>query len=98
MDVKTTRDFDDWLTGAGAKLGALVDDRLDRIKNDNHFGDVRNLKEGLCELRWKNGLRVYFGYVLADDDKIALMLLGGNKNGQQRDIKRARRILDAISA
>ncbi len=50
------------------------------------------LGDGLFELKWKNGLRVYFGYVEMNG-RAALVLLGGEKHGQNRDIAKARGIL-----
>jgi len=75
------------------KREAQVEDRLDRIRDHDHFGDSKPLGDGLFELRWKSGLRAYFGYVTDKDGNAVLMLLGGDKDGQSRDIGKARRIL-----
>lgn len=93
MEVKTTVDFMEWVDAAGSKRWSLVDERLDRIRNFDYFGDMKGLGGGLFELRWKNGLRVYFAFVALGRARTALMLMGGAKDGQKRDIKKARRIL-----
>ncbi len=33
---------------------------LERIQSSSHFGDAKSLGDGLAELRWKNGWRIYF--------------------------------------
>lgn len=93
MDIRTAPEFDGWENSLSSKAQALVDARLDRIVHEDHFGDSRALGERLFELRWSGGMRVYFGYVADAGGKAALMLLGGDKNGQKRDIRKARRIL-----
>lgn len=45
----------------------------------------------MCELRWKNGRRVYYAEI---PEKQIILLLGGNKNGQDKDIRRAKRIFN----
>ncbi|NGX61581.1 MAG: hypothetical protein K940chlam9_01068 [Chlamydiae bacterium] len=42
------------------------------------------------ELRWKNGRRIYFSFI---PEKKILLLLGGNKNGQDKDIRKAKSLL-----
>lgn len=93
MDVISTREFDEWLLELGLKAGLQVEDRLDRIREHNHFGDKKYLGDELFELRWRNGRRVYYALVKDLNGNAALMLLGGDKNGQERDIARARTIL-----
>jgi putative addiction module killer protein len=94
MIVITSREFDEWLFGLGPWEMAKVDDRLDRIRDYDHFGDTRFLGNRLWELRWRSGRRVYCAVIVAADANSALMLLGGDKDGQDRDIAQARRILE----
>ena len=63
--------------------------RLDRIRNGN-FGDYRSVGEGVFELRFHfgPGYRIYFGEV---DNTIVLLLCGGDKSSQARDVARAKR-------
>ena len=62
--------------------------RLDRVELGN-LGDHKTLGDGLFELRFHMGpgYRVYCGEV---DDRIVLLLQGGDKGSQSRDISRAR--------
>lgn len=94
MNVHSTPEFNDWLAGLNPEAQAHVNDRLDRIREHNHFGDRKYLGDELFELRWKNGRRVYFAVAKSVDGSTALMLLGGGKNGQKQDIARARKILE----
>ena len=73
-----------------AKMQALVEARIFRIERYDHFGDAKHLLEGLSELRWKNGLRVYFARV---GTRVILLLHGGGKNDQKNDIKKAKILL-----
>jgi putative addiction module killer protein len=60
---------------------------------DGHFGMVRKLDKNLAEFKWKNGLRVYFTLIRYQEDRMILLLLGGNKNSQDWDIKKAKSII-----
>ena len=63
--------------------------RLDRVRLGN-FGDAAPIGEGLSELRihFGPGYRIYF---IQRDEKVVL-LCGGDKTSQQRDIAKARMI------
>jgi putative addiction module killer protein len=82
-------EFRDWMDEQNEKTKIQVDDRLSRIQDEGHFGDHKSVSEShaIWELRWKNGRRVYYAYIL---EKQVLVLLGGNKNGQDKDINKAK--------
>ena len=65
-----------------------IDRRLERLANGN-FGDCRPIGDGVFELRIHFGpdYRIYFGEL---DDTIVLLLCGGDKSSQERDIRRAK--------
>lgn len=67
-----------------------INARLQRIHSNGHFGDAKYLGAGLAELRWKNGWRVYF---FKEALTGIILLIGGSKNAQEKDIKRARLLL-----
>ncbi|MBI5139554.1 type II toxin-antitoxin system RelE/ParE family toxin [Candidatus Nomurabacteria bacterium] len=89
--ILKTGEFEDWLDRLPPKTKTIVLARLDMI-SIGHFGDHKRF-EGLLELRWKNGSRVYGFFWGAS---IVVALYGGNKNGQSRDIKKAKRIRDEV--
>ena len=93
MRLRQTVEFAEWFDGLSEYFKDLVRDRFDRIRFHDHFGDVKALGGGVFELRWKNGMRVYFGYIADDSGRSALMLLGGDKHGQNHDISKARAVL-----
>lgn len=93
--VKESDEYLEWLKALTKKEQVKVKARISRIENDEHFGAVKNLGEGLAELKWTNGWRVYFvsiGY------KTILLISGGHKNEQEKDIKKARIYIRRITA
>ena len=85
-----TPEFDEWLQDQPLKSRLQVEERLLHIACDGHFGTCKHLTDHVWELKWANGRRVYYAY-LAEYN--VLLLLGGNKNGQSKDIKQAQKIL-----
>jgi putative addiction module killer protein len=69
--------------------------RIQKLERDEHFGDCKPVGEGVRELKinFAKGYRVYFK---ERDEKIIILLLGGNKSSQQKDIERARQIWKKI--
>ncbi|MBI4056058.1 MAG: hypothetical protein HY399_00730 [Elusimicrobia bacterium] len=98
MELLRTPEFYTWKATLDEKGQAQVDSRLYRIREYDHFGDCRNLGNDLFELKWKSGRRVYYSVIERSNGEVALLLLGGDKNGQDRDIKQARKILERETA
>jgi putative addiction module killer protein len=71
----------------GNKIHGIILARLDRVENGN-LGDCEPVGEGVSELRidFGPGYRVYFGQ---DGDSV-ILLHGGTKNRQSRDIVKAK--------
>lgn len=85
--------FNNWLNKTkDIYTKAKILSRLDRLKLGN-FGDCKALDGGIYELRihYGSGMRVYYAKKGA---KIILLLCGGNKGSQKRDIKRAKLYLE----
>lgn len=81
-------EFDAWLTALKDKLGrARIVHRL-RSAEFGNFGDCEPVGEGVSEMRihFGPGYRVYF---TRRGEVVYLLLLGGDKSSQKRDIKRA---------
>ena len=70
------------------KTQTRIEARLNSIKYGN-FGDCQSVGDGVFEsrLHFGPGYRIYFGVV---DNAIVLLLCGGDKSSQARDIVRAK--------
>ena len=94
--VEKTDDFDRWLRKLkDLRAKARILFRIQKIENDGHFGDCEPVGNGIRELKidYAKGYRVYFN---ESDGKIIILLIGGNKSTQQRDIEKAKEILKRI--
>ena len=69
--------------------------RLQKLENEEHFGDCKSVGDGVNELRinYAKGYRIYYKEL---NGKIILLLIGGNKSSQQRDIKKAKELASQI--
>jgi putative addiction module killer protein len=92
MDMITfirSSDFDAWLSGlADQKARARI---LARLRNAMHgnFGDCEPVGEGVSEMRihFGGGYRVYF---VRTGTTVYVLLAGGDKSSQKRDIARVK--------
>jgi len=95
FQLQSTDVFDRWLRDLGdRKARARILARLESAQLGN-LGDARSVGSGVREMRvhFGPGYRVYF----AQRGRIVLVLLcGGDKSTQPRDIARAQRLLKAI--
>ena len=81
--------FKEWLEGLRDVSGrAKIRVRLDRVRLGN-LGDNRSVGEGVHELRvdYGPGYRVYYA---VDGSRLILLILGGDKSSQERDITKAK--------
>lgn len=88
FDVRTTAEFMAWLNGLRDMQGrARIAKRLDRLAMGN-FGDAKSVGHGVSELRFDfgPGYRVYF---TVRGQVVVILLCGGDKGSQVRDIDRA---------
>jgi putative addiction module killer protein len=85
--------FDEWMETLDPQFQIRLDVRLDRVKLGN-FGDRKSVGEGVFELRFTfgPGFRVYYGIV---GKQIVLLLIGGSKKNQDKDIKTAQKFWKA---
>lgn len=95
--IEKTPEFDKWfrqLKDLKAKAKILF--RIQKIENQGHFGDCKNLGDGIRELRvnYAKGYRVYFK---EKQGRIIILLVGGNKSSQQQDIKAAKAIWSKLN-
>ena len=88
--ILKTKQFQDWLHSETFKSQVQIEKRLSKIECEGHFGIIKFLENDVWEMKWGNGRRVYYAYL--SKPKI-LILLGGNKNDQEYDIKQSQKIL-----
>lgn len=88
-NIYKTPEYEHWLDDRTEKEKAQIAERLSKIALEGYFGDYKSVSDFIFELRWKNGRRLYFSYL---DELDILLLLGGNKNGQDKDIAKAKKI------
>ena len=93
--LRSTNQYDKWfskLKEATVKTRILA--RLDRIENGN-FGDFKQISPSLFELRFffGAGLRIYY---TIQNSKVILLLTGGNKASQEKDIENAAELLKEL--
>ena len=91
FEVYTTEEFDTWFGKLrDRKARARIQARIDRIELGN-FGDVEPVGEGVSELRifYGPGYRVYF---TKQSSVVVVLLVGGDKSSQSKDIKRAKEL------
>jgi len=91
LEIRKTHEFAEWLDGLGdvrARARVLV--RIERLAAGNP-GDVKAVGEGVSELRidYGPGYRVYYKKL---GNKLVILLAGGDKNTQEKDIKIALRL------
>jgi putative addiction module killer protein len=93
--ILRSAEFDAWLSGlADAKGKARILARL-RSASFGNFGDCESVGEGVSEMRVHvgPGYRVYF---IRTERTVYLLLTGGDKSTQSKDIARAKLMARAI--
>ncbi len=81
--------FEEWLSCLRDVTGrALIRKRINRVRLGN-LGKNRSLGDGVWELKidFGPGYRVYYG---EDGPRIVVLLCGGDKGSQERDIAKAK--------
>ena len=89
QDRRGASPFEDWVNGLrDIRTQTAIDSRLRRVSLGN-LGDYKSVDDGVSEIRIDKGpgYRVYFGRV---GNTIILLLCGGDKSTQSRDIERAK--------
>ena len=88
MRVETTEVYLNWIHSLKDRAGrARIQVRVDRLVHGNP-GQHRVLTDGVCELKidFGPGYRVYY---TEREGVLIVLLAGGDKSSQQRDIKHA---------
>jgi len=91
ISILLTETFEDWRDGLrDSKAKAAIARRIDRLEAGNP-GDVRAVGDGVNEMRidYGPGYRLYF---MRRGNAVIILLCGGDKSTQTKDIARAKRI------
>lgn len=93
--LEDTAEYRKWfkkLKDATAKIKILA--RLARVENGN-FGDHKQINQNLFELRFffGPGYRIYY---TVKGMQIVLLLVGGDKSSQAKDIEKAKSLIEEL--
>ena len=94
-EVRQTKEFSKWLKKLKDALAKVaIVRRLDRMKEGN-FGDSKSVGSGVFELRVDvgKGYRVYF---TNKNNRVVILLVGGDKSTQEEDIKTAKKMAEEV--
>jgi len=92
-EIKSTKFFSKWLPRLKDMRGRIaIARRVERMEHGN-FGDVKSVGADISELRITTGpgYRVYF---TKKEEKVIILLVGGDKSTQSKDIKKAKELLE----
>lgn len=95
IDVRETVDFTNWLAALSDLRARLqIVRRINRIAAGN-FGDAKSVGGAVKELRidYGPGYRVYY---TQRGDTVVILLCGGDKRTQSKDIRKAKEIAEAL--
>lgn len=91
VEIIESDTFREWLDNLRDRAAvARINARLRRV-NLGNFGDAHSVGDGVYELRmhYGPGYRVYF---LREGETVVILLCGGDKDSQRRDIERAKQL------
>jgi putative addiction module killer protein len=95
FELKSTELFEKWISNLKDRSGKIkILARLDRVQN-GYFGDYKQIGEKLYELRFffGPGYRVYY---TVKKNTVVILLAGGDKASQTKNIEKAKKLLNEI--
>lgn len=95
LEVYKTEEFARWFKRLrDRKAKARIQARIDRLEQ-GHFGDVESVGDGVSELRlfYGPGYRIYF---TRRSSVIVILLTGGDKGSQSKDVARAKELAQQL--
>lgn len=94
-DVRQTATFREWHRNLpDRRAAARIASRIERLEND-HVGDAKSVGDGVSEFRidYGPGYRIYF---TRRGQTVYVLLCGGDKSTQARDVRTAKRLVQEI--
>lgn len=95
--IEKTVEFDKWLRKLkDLRAKAIILFRIQKVESDGHFGDCESVGDGIRELKidYAKGYRIY---LKEKEGRLIILLIGGDKSTQQKDIKKAKEILHQMN-
>ena len=90
MIIRKTNYFEKWFNKLSDNIQLVIDKYIKRLVKGN-FSNCKSVGEGIHELKidFQKGYRIYFANISGE---IIILLLGGDKSSQQKDIEQAKQI------
>ena len=88
--------FDEWFEALEDEDQFIIDNRLIRVRLGS-FGEINDVGKGVWELKFRKGraLRVYYGQI---GREVILLIIGGDKRTQKKDIEKAKMLFTAFKS
>ena len=93
--MKCTEEFSKWINQLDRSLRIKVDQRIQRLANGNR--GVHRRFDNILEIKWRTGTMGSFRLYCAEIDGVVL-LLGGHKDSQSKDIKKSIQLLEGVKS
>jgi putative addiction module killer protein len=96
MKIIRTEEFSEWLKNLKDSVAkARITRHLEKVAKDGLFGNIGPVGDGVSEFKFHfgPGYRVYF---IQRGEEVIVVLGGGTKAGQQRDIDDAKSLASSI--
>ena len=91
--MECTEDFSNWINQLDRSLKIRIDQRIQRLTNGNP--GLHRRFDNILEIKWRTGTMGSFRLYCAEIDGV-ILLLGGHKDSQSRDIKTAIKLLKGV--
>lgn len=93
--VYRSKAYKAWYRSLSSKDRGIVDTRVDTYIELGKLVRTKLLDGdyGLYEFKWDSGMRVYYSILVDEEGRLMLLLVGGNKNSQDRDITLAKNLI-----
>jgi len=94
--IEKTDEFDKWLRKLkDIRAKAIILFRIQKVENLGQLGNCESVGQGIRELKidYAKGYRIY---IKEKEGKIIILLVGGDKSTQRKDIEKAKEILKRI--
>jgi putative addiction module killer protein len=90
MQIERGVRFARWFKKLDIYIQVRILYEVNKLSSDN-FSNCKTIGEGIHELKinYQKGYRIYFTNI---NDKIILLLCGGDKSSQEKDIKKAKEL------